>query len=674
VGGPRRFWYWVGGIVCLISMCCLLAFLRSQGVSRWQVAHLLLVLLGSLGLLGLFLLCCYGLGRLLIGRLGFGRENPGEFGLFALIAGMGLLSLLMLVIGALGLLYGWSAWILLGAGSLLAVVHLVRHRAFCGQVLVRAAARYCRQLSPWELALLAVLVIELFYPLVTYALVPPISWDEVAYHLAVPKTYVQDHSIVYIPYIPYSNWPMGSEMLSTVALLLGSESLAHLVSWSALLLTCAGLWLFGNRYLGRPLGLLAAALFAATPMVGALAGTALVEVPLALYASAAVLAFLRWIETKERRWWLLSAALGGLAASTKLNGALVPLILGVLGAAEALFHQPRRVSRSTRLVVVYGLVSLAVVSPWYLKSFLHTGNPVWPFFIDLLGGRNWDALGNEYLLGFIKLVNRSPTVSNWLLGIWNLTAHPEQFGPGGIAIGWNYLILLPLAAAALIRGGGSHRRVLLWLSAAAVALYTAWFLQTHQARFLLPVTPVLCLLMAYGVGWLLRAKWRPGKLLVQTVVVVGLVAGSWILDEEARALALSRWPFLAGSQTREEFLAAHAPGYGAFQYANEHLPQESYVLLALYECRGYYLDREYMWANPISQRYLRLEQFADADELYQHLTAQMGFTHVLYAPKRIEQYEYIRYGPHYSQLFLDLLEAHCRRVYESPDLVLYALE
>ena len=514
---------------------------------------------------------------------------------------------------------------------------------------------------------------SLLYPLIANALVPPVSYDEVAYHLAIPKIYIQHHGITYIPFIPYSNWPLGTEMLFTLSLLLRSETLAHLVTWDALLLICAGLWWFARRYLDEQEGLLAAVLFAATPMVGALAGTALIELPLALYSFLAVITLIVWTEKRQTVWWVLSAICGGFAASTKLNGAVVPLILGLFLLAHRMLANPSQWWSVFKQFVAYGSIALAVVLPWYLKTWVFAGNPFWPFFLELLGGKNWDALGSEYLLGFIQLVNQPITLSNWFSGLPRLVMQARPFGGPGVHLIWYYLVLLLLAIPALIFSHGRRRRVLVWLCVIALGFYTAWFLETHQIRFLLSATPVLSLLMAAGAGWLMRGHGRPIEFLVRVALVLSLIGTSWPFNRDTQALLRTRWPVLTGVQDREDFLSANVWGYTTYRYANDFLPADSRVWLALYESRGYYLDRDYTWANPISQRYMKLERYADADQLYEDLKA-MGFTHMLFAPNRLERYEYIRYGPQLTRLALDLRSKHCNVQFETPDLVLCALE
>ena len=638
-----------------------------------EIEHFLLRILVGIGLTALWLFCWFGFGAGLTARLGLRRSETGGFVLVSMTLGMGALSLLTLLAGALGLLYASLARILLACGGILAVAELLYNRRYYRGQVMQSAYVLRRGMLPLEWIVFVLLILSLLYPLMTNALIPPVSYDAAAYHLAIPRFFMESHRISYIPFIPYANWPLGAEMVSMLGLLANSETIAHLVSWGALLLTCQALWFFGNRYFGRPAGLVAATFFAATPAVATVAGTALVEVPFALFVCFAVVAFINWSERPDSRWWIFSAIFGGFAASMKLNGAIVPLVLGFLYATSVSLRQSRRISRFVLALASYGFISLAVVGPWYLKAYLQTGNPFWPFFIEFLGGRNWDTLGNEYLIGFIKLVNMPLTLSNWLLGLWHVTIRAQSFGPNGLDLGWPYLLLLPLVGTALLVGKSAPRRILLWLGIIGISFYTAWFLETHQTRFLIPSAPVFSLLIAGSSVYLSRMWGRTARLLIQLLLLACLVSMNWTLSPRDRSQIGSRWSFLAGSQTREEFLSKNVLGYLTFHYANTYLPRDSRVLLALYESRGYYLERDYMWMNPIGQRYLKLEQVPDAESLYRQLN-MMGFTHVMFAPKYVQDFEYVRYGPHYTALILGLIQSHCRSLYQTPDLILCALQ
>jgi hypothetical protein len=320
----------------------------------------------------------------------------------------------------------------------------------------------------------------------------------------------------------------------------------------------------------------------------------------------------------------------------------------------------------------YGLIAFAVVAPWYLKTWLYTGNPLWPFGQQWLGARDWDALGSEYLLGFIRSPNTALTPLDWLLNLWRVTVSTPAFGPPRMILGWIYLVLVPLAILALLLERSSKRSIVRWLALLALIFYTSWFFQTHQTRFLLPATPIFALLAAAGAEWLWQQKRWAWRTLVQGALCVILIATTWLVVPGERTRFASRWPFLTGNMSYAEFLQTHLPGYDAYAYANQNLPENAKVLLFLYESRGYYLQRDYMWANPIGQRVLRLEQFANAGQLAAELHRR-GFTHLLFNQAQVEPYRNIRHGDAITQLAYDLLANHARQLYQSGNLEVYEL-
>lgn len=660
---------WVLALTTLAVLITLAVFGWTHGIRATELVYLGKQLITDFGLLLLFLLGAFGLGAVILFLVRYRELQCPEFPLFAIAIGMGAIAHLTLLLGALHLLYPISAWGLLGASALIGLIVLAR-----GRTLFLDANRWLnvrRRVDWFSVLLFGVIVMSWLYPLLADALTPPLSWDEVAYHLAIPKIYIQLNEIAYIPFIPYANWPLETEMLFTLSLLLPSETLTHLISWTALIMISAGIYLLGRRYFGRQAGLLAAALFSTTPVVGQIAGTALIELPLTLYTFLAIFTFVDWLETNKRTSWILSALFGGLAASTKLNGAMVPLILGVLMVMVSVLRRTTWREATLRFMA-YGLLAFAVVAPWYAKSWIQTGNPFWPFMHEILGGRDWDALGSEYLFGFIRQPNMPISILNWLRGPWLLTIEPSLFGPPSMTLGWIYRLLIPLAIPAMFLLPAMPRQALRWLFILCVVFYTNWFFQTHQTRFYLPPLPLLAITAAGGVAWLLSICSGVWRNMVQAGLIILLVGTSWIFHEADRTRVAGAWPFLSGQLNRHAYIQSQEPGYSTYLYANEHLPPDAYVLLALYESRGYYLDRDYMWANPISQRSLRLEQFTNADQLAAELHLQ-GFTHIFWRADYLDRFMYIRFGPEITQLVQTLVAEHTRPIYQSSEIGLYEL-
>jgi len=620
--------------------------------------------LGQLALLAFFLMGAYGAGIVVLRVLGPGQVIGVERWLFGQALGLGVLSLLTLGLGALGLYRPMVAWLVLGAGVILTLPDLGRRQPWRTLAIPRGIRLTIDRLVLLGLAL--VVLLALGFTLFANALVPPVSYDAVAYHLAIPKLYVAAGRLVYIPFIVYSNWPLGNEMLFVLSLLLGSEFLPQLLTWSFAILIAVGLVTFGRRWLSPWSGPIAAAIFFSLPMLLRLAGTGLIEVPLAGYSFLAFYALWRWHETGTGRWLVISALLSGCAAGSKLNGAGVAIVLGAM--AFLLESVARRPGRGLRAFTGYGAVSFMVAFPWYLKSWLMTGNPLWPFLYPLFGGRDWDALGVEYLLGYIRTTNLAPTVWNWLSGFWRLTTDGLQFG--SFLLGPYLLGLVPLVVleAVLER----NRRLLLGTMALfSLGLYSIWFLLTHQTRFLMPAIPVLSLLAAEGVAWVC-GRVRPGWIgrLLQVALLAWLLAGAWFADADRRHEWSLAWTYLTGGASREEYLTSVSGDYPAFAYANQHLPQDAVVLLAPFESRGFYLDHSYIWANPIGQRLFKMEQIPDV-AAFAGTLRRMGVTHILFNT-RIAVTD-IRHWTHIDGLFRGLVDTEGHLLFSSAESSLYEL-
>lgn len=618
----------------------------------------------------IFVVSAYGYGSFLVQAIGLSDRRRLEFYIYSIALGFGVLGHITFALGVIGLIYVSTGIVIISIGLILGLIELFRNKSTYITALIQLFKSI--KIRWFPSALVVILLINWIYPFFANALVPPSNYDEVAYHLAIPKIFVDQHSLEYISFIPYSNWPLETELLFTLSLLFSSEVLSHLITWIALVLVSISLFNFGRKNFNSEVGLLAAVLFSSTPMVTTLAGTSLIELPLTLFTLLATLTFLDWLNSGERHDLILSAVFGGLAASTKLNAALVPLILGILLVYVLYRHKQFQVGQIIRYFGLYGLIAFVIVVPWYIKTWVQTGNPFWPFLYDFLGGRNWDELGSEYLLGFIRLPNLEMDLINWFRGLYLLTFEAINFGPYRVVLGPFYLFFLPFSVPALFLLESRERRILRWLVLIGLVYYTSWFLQTHQTRFLMPASSVLALISAIGLYWFWNLGSRWWSSILKILLTGLLVYFNWITNPADRDLVKDNWSFMSGQVTRGEFLERVVPGYEVFSYANNALPDDAYLWLALYESRGYYLDREYMWANPISQRDIQLEKYKDTTELAEELR-QRGFTHIIFRTDQLEPYTYIRYGPEITALTQNFLSDYARLIYHSEPLEIYEL-
>lgn len=592
---------------------------------------------------------------------------------YATALGLGCLAHLVFLLGAIGGLYQWAIWILIGTGLVSALHQFYTHRNFYLTRIRGLVAFIVRNdLTHWfNIGLLVLVIIACLFPLLANALMPPTGWDEVAYHLAVPKIYTQTHTLTYLPSIPHSNWPFEAEALYTLSLLIGSERLAQLFTWLALLLTCAGLFLFSQRFINAVVGGLAASLFAVTPMVVHLSGTAMVELLLTLFSLFAVLTWLEWVLGGKDGIWRLSAVFAGLAACVKLNAVTIPILLGIATMGMTMIRQRNQWRIALKQFILYGLIALAVVAPWYLKAWIQTGNPVWPFFFAWFGGKNWDNFGTGLFEGFIRQPNMVLNFWNWLTGFWQVTWQPYRFG--SVTLGWHYLIFLPVGLLGVgLKTTPIRKQILYPLGLLIVAFYTVWFFQTHQTRFLMPTMSMLALFLAIGLGNLWSWQRRRLNYVIQGMILVAVGLVGWWSNPVDRTQLSNSWPYLSGQISRNQYLKRQIPGYEAFLFINKSLPSNARVWMAVWESRGYYLDREYLWANPVSQRMLPMENIKDADQLSQELQS-LGVTHILFSTVFLERFAYIPSADQVTNLVRQLLADHARLLFRSEPIEIYQL-
>jgi hypothetical protein len=203
--------------------------------------------------------------------------------------------------------------------------------------------------------------------------------------------------------------------------------------------------------------------------------------------------------------------------------------------------------------------------------------------------------------------------------------------------------------------------------------YVFWFFMTHQARFLMPIVPALCVLSA-SVAWRLISI-TPSK------IARGVLVGVWLMgmpfwDSRQVELWDDRLLYLTGHISRADFLDSHVDALAAFDYCNQNLEASSKVLLFPYENRGYYLDAPYVWGNLITQRYIRFEQFDSAEALWQELRS-LGITHILDRPAFAHQVFAtgleLPFWEHVRQLMYEVERDYATMVFHADGTFVYVL-
>lgn len=575
----------------------------------------------ALGLLSLLGLTMAGLGRVLLKAFVRSHLSESERTLIGCTIGLGALSQASFLLGIAGLYGRWTIIALLAVAWLVSFTEL-REMALS----LRADRNLLQGRRGWAVGIGALLLLPL-----AFAFVPPHSYDALVYHLALPAEYLRAGRITAINHLVYTHFPQNAEMLFGLGLALGSDTVAHLMSWLATALSVWWVFEMGKREMPLNAALLAAALVASHTAVMLLSSIAYVETITMLWITASVLCLLRWLELgdEERGWLLLSGVFAGLGVGTKYFAGITP-------AAAALFLVATRRWRAAGL---FTAMCLATGLPWLLKNAAVIGNPVFPFLYDwfaLPPGSGWDAAtAKGYFHALTEYAPRKETL------LWDLARLPllmatadARFGGGADVLGrlgWATLLLLsPLAAAAAAR----HRQLRLVLAYLGFHL-AVWFATGTVLRFLVVIVPLWALLAGAGTERLWQAAAAPGR--AALAAALGLLAALQLSLFLYVNTLQGGWDVPLGLASRDEYLSKRLDYHPCARWAGERLPRNVRILL-VGEQRGYHLDRDHtatavMSSNPFVRW---ADEANDARSLAARLRAG-GYTHLLVVPREAQR-------------------------------------
>ena len=464
------------------------------------------------------------------------------------------------------------------------------------------------------------------------ALAPPTAGDALCYHLELPKTFLAEHRVLYLPDHDNSTFPLLAEMWYLWGLALDGGVCAQLVHWGLGILLALATVLVASPILGRHWAWIAGAVVVLTPGINNQMTAPLNDVALAALTTLALAAWWQGAVAQQgHRWFLLAGLVAGGALGTKYIALVFAAAMG-LGWLWAIARRtaPRRLLLQGAAVVT--VVALSVGGPWYARAAWHHGNPVFPFLGELFGSHDMAAGPRETLPE-----GKSP-LGHGALGLaaapWQVTMHPERFGGRGHQLGVLLLAALPgVLLCRQLRGLGT-------LLGVALCYCVLWYLLRQNARFLFPVVPPLSVAVVWV--WIEMGRFpRPARWVAAAAfaaVLLAMAAVPLARSRDQAAVAL-------GLEDRQDYLLRHEPTYRAAAVFNALASPGDHLLSQDY--RAFYFAGRVTRENLYRRRTHYDRQITDPAQLSRQLR-DAGFTHLLLAETLTG--DGIQYDPTLSRL------------------------
>ena len=428
--------------------------------------------------------------------------------------------------------------------------------------------------------LTTLMLLAVFFFTLGSALLPPYSWDEQTYQLALPLRFLQNNSFAPCPDNPYSYYPALTGWFFANVITLGGISLPRILVSAVTPVLLLGVW-----KMCRPAGIsaawsAAAALFLCPLLLAANRGV-YVENFIALFTLGGF--FAAWkLRKKGFSAPLVCGLLAGSAFAVKPTGALGALFLFIL-----FFFTLKEWKKSLIFCAAAFLVSFF----WYFRTFLYTGNFFYPYSFFPLAGSVEEF---HHLMGRARygLDGGMGAALNWLFAGFDRKLFD------GIVTGFQlpFLGVCALGGIYMALKNSPKKKQLFYRSAAALLIpLLCWSVCFPQSRFLLVLVPFA---VAGGMWSIAKSSCKKYLFpLLGAVLVCALIFQarpflyhyivSWKISDAARKAPAKA----LGLLTRDGGL------YQSFAFLSAATPPDAKCLL-LMERRGLYCPRKYKLAVP----------------------------------------------------------------------------
>ena len=411
------------------------------------------------------------------------------------------------------------------------------------------------------------------------ALLPPYAWDEQVYQIELLSRYLQNSSKAVLADNSYSAWPGFLQFFLLPGYACGGLNFPRLFNALLSVLLACSLFSVLRTYGGKNALVLTCAVVL-SPLFFILNRSVYAENTVALFLLSGFLSLYRLRKMPEKAY-LLAGIFAGIAVSVKLTAA---------GGAAALFCLACTDKKTRRHLMLFLAGAVVSALPFYLRIWLDTGNPVYPFLANVFGTSS--AVENcHYQLGSARY-GMGPlygTVFGWISVAFAGKIYD------GVTSGIQYsVILLIIFCGFYFRRELFRRNHIRNILISLLIMYLFWGMTSQQSRFLFPI----CFLLTFLCAVCLRKLEKRLQRLFLVFLGCGILFTaelyphirhcfiSWKILPHARKSPLR---FIGFAQQDNEFIS--------LLEAIGKTPRSSKILL-LFEKRGLYIPRRHEIADP----------------------------------------------------------------------------
>ncbi|PQP35826.1 hypothetical protein C6A37_00330 [Desulfobacteraceae bacterium SEEP-SAG9] len=553
---------------------------------------------------------------------------------------------------------------------------------------------------------LVVLISSLIIAIIILSCVPPVSKDALVHHLAVPKLYLKHGGIYEIPALIFSYYPMNLDLLYILPLYCGNDIIPKFIHFAFALITGGIIFGYLKKRIDPVYAMIGVLFFLSIPIIVKLSISVYVDLGLICFSLASLMYFLKWIENHFKLKYLIIAAVCcGLALGTKYNGLItlflltlfVPFIYSRRVSGQMSGNTPHQ-ARALGYGAIFMLVALLVFSPWMIRNYIWTQNPVYPLYNQWFNPAkvvpNPDPASqstpgtppgpevSKKPLGHFAIRSIQYGESWWRIGLIPVRIFFEgqdgtpQFFDGRLN---PFLFFLPFFA---FIGLGTNLAILrteksFFLAFALLFLLFVFFRMDMRIRWIAPIIPPLVILSVLGLHNIhtaiadrfpFKGAIIGGSVVFAIVAVVLSMNTGYIVDQFRHVDPLN---YINGKIGRDEYIERFRHEYPTIVFANQKVPENAKILALFLGNRNYYSDREMVFDE---YHFREIVWRATSPREVLIKLKKRGITHLLVRYDLFNEWCNTNFKDKKKEILGEFFKAHSNRIYFKNGYGLFRLE
>ena len=551
------------------------------------------------------------------------------------------------------------------------------------------------------------LLIALILAIIILSYVPPVSRDALTHHLAAPKMYLKHGSIYEIPAFKWTYYPMNLDLLYLIPLYFGNDIIPKFIHFSFALMTAWLIFGYLKKRIDTCYALFGVLLFLSLPVIIKLSITVYVDLGLYYFSTASLVCLFKWIEKEFKiKYLILSAIWCGLALGTKYNGLIVLFLLTLFvpfiylrSTHSGMYSQSRAIAYGA----VFMIVSLLVFSPWMIKNYIWTNNPIYPLYDSLFNPKKVipitikapDTDSSDSTNNASDVVQKPKgrwghfAVRKIVYGEkwWETALIPIRIFFQGKDDNPKYfdgrlnpiLFILPFFAFIRLKRNVDALRTEKKILAIFSVLFLLFvFFQTDmRIRWIGPIIPPLVILSVLGLNEIIDAindRYSKTSRKILTGCVLSFAAfllslNIFYLINQFRII--EPMSFISSRVGRDEYIEKHRPEYAAINYANHYIPGDAKIMCMFLGNRSYYIDREIVFSYGLASKAVIQENLSKKilDDLKKRKVTHLLIRYDLFN-KRLQD----NYSDREKEVIRQFFKNHIKLLYSKNGHGLYQLK